>query len=84
MADDKNPNTPKPAKQLTAALAAKCVHRTVIEMVDGKKDGKPVKVPQSKQVPVTEDEVLSFKDYGNYVIVVTVDGQKLTGAVKSE
>ncbi|MEN5179206.1 hypothetical protein ABE501_05415 [Comamonas testosteroni] len=85
MPDDKTTNTNKPARQLTAALVAKCVQRTLIEMVDGKgKDDKPAKVPRPKQVPVTEDEVLSFKDYGTHVVVVTRDGQKLTGTIKAE
>ena len=85
MPDDKTTNTNKPARQLTAALAAKCVQRTVIEMVDDKgKDDKPTKVAKPKQVPVTEDEVLSFKDYGTHVVVVTRDGQKLTGTIKAE
>ena len=85
MPDEKTTNTNKPARQLTAALVAKCVQRTVIEMVDGKgKDDKPAKVPRAKQVPVAEDEVLSFKDYGTHVVVVTRDGQKLTGTIKAE
>ena len=84
MADDKTPNTNKPATQLTAALAAKCVQRTVIVMVDDTKNGKSIKVPKAKQVPVAEDEVLSFKEYGTHVVVVTTDGQKLTGAIKAE
>lgn len=81
---DNNPDTNNPVKQLTAAQAAKCVQRTVTELVDGKVNGKPAKVAQAKKIPVTEDEVLSFKDYGSYVVVVTIDGQKLTGAIKAE
>ena len=75
MADDKNPPA---AKQMTAAEAAKRVKRTVIEMVDGK-EGES-KVPRTKKVAVETAEVLSFKDYGTHVVVVTKDGQKLTDA----
>lgn len=68
-------------KQLTAAEAAKRVKRVVTEFVDFK-DGKGeiVKVPKSKKVPVDADEVLSFKDYGTHVVVVTKDGQKFSSA----
>ena len=66
--------------QLTKAEAAKLVKRSVPKVVDGKlvldKHDKPV----MKQVPVKEDEVLDFKEYVNHVVVVTKDGQKLTGA----
>ena len=40
--------------------------------------------PQPQWFAVAEDEVLSFKDYGTHVVVVTTDGQKLTGAIKAE
>ena len=73
-----NPTTapaPAPAKQMTAAEAAKRVKRPVTELVDGK-DGE--KVPKVKHVAVGVDEVLAFKDYGDYVNVVTKDGQKFT------
>ena len=73
MADPKNPD-----KTLTAAEAARRVQRTVTELVEGKeKDGTPVKVARSKQVAVKAEEVLSFRDYGTHVVVVTTDGQKL-------
>lgn len=69
------------ASAMTAAQAAKKVKRPVIELIDGKgEDGKPVKIEKTKLVPVTEDEVLSFKDYGTHVVVVTVDGQKFSSA----
>lgn len=67
------------AKQMTAAEAAKRVKRTVTELVDGK-DG--AKVPRSKKVAVEAEEVLSFQDYGTHVVVVTIDGQKLTDAAE--
>lgn len=77
MSDDKK----TPDRQLTAAEAAKRVKRTVIELVDGKDaDGKAVKVPKPKDVAVSAAEVLSFRDYGDHVVVVTKDGQKLTDA----
>lgn len=78
MADQDNIKLTKP---MTVDEAAKRVRRTVIEMVDGKDEaGKPVKVPRAKDVAVQAAEVLSFRDYGGYVVVVTKDGQKLTSA----
>jgi hypothetical protein len=63
---DENP------KAMTAAEAAKQVKRPVTELVDGK--------PKTRQVAVKADEVLSFKDYGSFVVVVTKDGQKFSSA----
>ena len=81
MSDDKTKDPTPEAKQMSAAEAAKRVRRTVTEMVDGKNDdGKLVKVPRKKKVPVDAAEVLSFRDYGTHVVVVTKDGQKLTDA----
>lgn len=57
-------------KALTAAEAAKKVRRTVTETVDDKF--------KTKRVPVEAAEVLSFRDYGSHVVVVTRDGQKLS------
>lgn len=78
------PNAKDPAaetKKMTAAEAAKRVKRVVIEMIDGKgDDDKPAKVPRTKKVSVDASEVLSFRDYGTHVVVVTKDGQKLTDA----
>ena len=62
--------------QLTAAEAAKRVQRIVLDLGDGKDK------PQEKRVSVSAEEVLSFKDYGTHVVVVTRDGQKLTGSAK--
>lgn len=68
---DPNPNTPpagdadKAAKSMTKAAAAKAVRRPVVD-----KEGK------TSYVAVKEDEVLAFRDYGDHVTVVTVDGQK--------
>lgn len=82
MSDDKTKNPPEAdakGKQLTAAEAAKRVKRTVIELVDGKDDaGKAIKVPREKEVAVATAEVLSFRDYGTHVVVVTKDGQKFS------
>ena len=75
-----DPNAKDPAadtKKMTAAEAAKRVKRTVTELVEGK-DG--AKVPRAKKVAVEASEVLSFRDYGTHVVVVTTDGQKLTDA----
>ena len=81
MPDPKNPPEADKAKsrELTSAEAAKRVQRTVVELVDGKgEEGKAAKVPREKRVAVKAEEVLSFKDYGTHVVVVTKDGQKLT------
>jgi len=59
---------------LTAADAAKLVKREVI-LPPEKEGGKPV----TKLIPITEKEVLDFKDLGDRVVVVTVDGQKFYG-----
>ncbi len=68
-------------KQMTAAEAAKKVRRTVTELVDGKDGaGNPAKVVRAKTVALDAAEVLTFRDYGTHVVVVTKDGQKLTGA----
>lgn len=78
MSDQDNIKLTKP---MTVDEAAKRVRRTVVEMVDGKDEaGKPVKVPRAKDVAVQAAEVLSFRDYGGYVVVVTKDGKKLTSA----
>ncbi len=58
--------------KLTAADAAKRVQRIVLEPAEGKDKFK------EKRLAVSTDEVLSFKDYGTHVVVVTKDGQKLT------
>lgn len=72
---------PNEAKQLTAAEAAKRVQRPVTEYVDGKDaKGEPIKVARTKLAAVKADEVLSFKDYGTHVVVVTKDGQKFSSA----
>lgn len=62
--------TPETPKAMTAAEAAKKVARPVTTEVDGK--------PVTKKVPVRENEVLSYRDYGTHVVVVTTDGQKFS------
>ncbi|MEJ1497548.1 MAG: hypothetical protein RPU13_13885 [Candidatus Sedimenticola sp. (ex Thyasira tokunagai)] len=41
------------------------------------KDGKPT--DKMRDVAVKTEEVQAFKDYGDYVVVVTTDGKKLRG-----
>lgn len=78
MSDPKNSDADS-SKQLTAAEAAKRVKRTVTELVDVRgPGGKVTKEAKSKRVPVETGEVLSFRDYGTHVVVVTRDGQKLS------
>lgn len=73
---DAAPEAPadEPVKGMTAAQAAKLVFRDVPMLG---KDGKPTGEMAKKAIKA--DEVLSFKDYGAHVVVVTVDGQKFTG-----
>lgn len=65
---------------MTAADAAALVHRMVAKR-DAKgqvvldKDNNPVGVEQA----VEPEDVMSFADYGDHVVVVTTDGQKLRG-----
>lgn len=75
--NDKGAGNAKPDKKLTAAEAAKFVRRTVQVLDDA---GKPT--GKTEERPVSEKEVFSFKEYGDKVVVVTIDGQKLTGAKK--
>lgn len=60
MAEPKQDTDPK---EMTAAQAAKLVFRPAAEP-----DGKPI--------PIKAAEVFAFRDYGDHVVVVTVDGQK--------
>ncbi|MCA0213082.1 MAG: hypothetical protein LCH79_07900 [Proteobacteria bacterium] len=75
-------------KAMTAADAAKRVKR-VIRMREpvmkngapvADEDGKPQFKEFDKRVDIGADEVLSFKDYGTHVVVVTKDGQKFSSA----
>lgn len=67
----------KASTGMTAKDAAKLVKRPISEIVD---DGKGGKKSVIKKVSVSADEVLSFKDYGSHVVVVTKDGQKFSSA----
>jgi hypothetical protein len=68
-------------KEMTAAEAAKQVRRPMTSYVDGKdKGGNPTKVAKVSHVPVEAKEVLSFRDYGSHVVVVTKDGKKFSSA----
>lgn len=62
---------------LDKAAAAKLVKREVPAF---DKDGKPT--GKTKFIDVGADEVFAFKDHGDYVNVVTVDGKKLQGSKK--
>lgn len=61
---------PAPPAPMTAAQAAKAVKRTVTVTAGDK--------TRTTRVPVAEEEVLAFVDYGTHVVVVTVDGQKFS------
>lgn len=61
-----------PTKELTAADVVKVVkRRTLVE------DKGASRVVTS---PLKASEVLSFKDYGTHIVVVTIDGQKFSNA----
>lgn len=76
------PGQNNPKKEMTAEEAAKLVSRQTPKM----KDGKPVldkdKQPEMESKEINADEVLSFRDYGDHVVVVTTSGEKLRGDVK--
>ena len=81
MSDQDKTKPAAEAKPMTVAEAAKRVRRTVTELVDGKDAaGKLVQVPRAKEVAVQAAEVLTFRDHGTHVVVVTKDGQKFTDA----
>lgn len=61
-------------QQMTAAEAAKLVKREApVVGEDGTPTGKV------KPVALDPREVFAYRDHGDHVIVVTVDGQKLRG-----
>ncbi len=64
-------------KPMTAAEAAKLVKRPVPVLDQA---GKPT--GRTEERSVSEKEVFDFKDHGDVVVVVTVDGQKFVGAKK--
>ncbi|MES2401869.1 MAG: hypothetical protein V4573_17895 [Pseudomonadota bacterium] len=77
-----NPPAASDKKAMTAAEAARAVLRPVTTTkVVGKDDkGNQVTETVTKQVKVSANEVLDFKDYGTHVVVVTKDGQKFSSA----
>ncbi len=42
------------------------------------KDGRKMKTYVAVEREMTEADVLSWKDYGQHVVIVTADGQKVT------
>lgn len=72
-------NTPKAdeatPKELTHAQVAALVVREVPEI--DPKTKKPT--GETKKIKVSAEEVFAFKNYGDYVVVITTDGQKLRG-----
>lgn len=74
------------AEKMTKADAAKLVKRMVakIDPKTGKpvldKDSNPVAEPQD----VKADEVMSFAEYPDKVVVVTTSGEKLEGKKKAD
>jgi hypothetical protein len=76
---EKKPET-KADKKMTAAQAAKFVKR----MVPVKDDKGQVVLdkdnnPKTRAVAIGPEEVMSFADYENHVVVVTTSGEKLYG-----
>lgn len=61
----------------SAADAAKLVKREVVVPPKTEKDE-----PTTKLVEIKPEEVFDFKDLGDRVVVVTVDGQKFYGDKK--
>ena len=69
---------PNDTKQLTAAQAAKLVHRQVPVLDDkGQPELDKDDKPKMKKQAIKEDEVLNFADYEDRVVVVTTSGEKL-------
>ena len=68
------------ANELTKAAAAKLVKRQVPIMKEGKVQTNDKGEVVFKDVAVKESEVLSFRDYGDHVVIVTIQGEKLRGA----
>lgn len=71
--------------QMTAAEAAKLVRRMVPKLNDKSeivrdRDGNPVAVPQG----IKAEEVMSFADYGDRVVVVTTSGEKLEAKIEAK
>lgn len=72
MPDPKQDSAATPtSKEMTAAQAARLVSRPPAKEGD-------------KPVAIKANEVLSFRDYGDRVVVVTVDGQKFSSGKDTE
>jgi hypothetical protein len=75
-------------KAMTVAEAARSVKRKIVErkpVIKGgeqarDKDGALVFEEVTREVAIAANEVLSFKDYGTHVVVVTKDGKKFSSA----
>ena len=81
MSDPNANDTATKAKTMTAAEVANRVRRTVVEVVEGKdRQGNPTRAEKTREVRLDPAEVLAHADHGTHVVVVTVDGQKLTDA----
>lgn len=63
---------PQPAAELTTAEVAKKVKRRIV-VEDGGASRTITK-------PIAPEEILSWRDYGTHLVVVTIDGQKHTNA----
>ncbi|CAN5438887.1 hypothetical protein BH10PSE18_BH10PSE18_19000 [soil metagenome] len=80
MSDTQTPIAEEP-KQFTAADAVKKVRRTIIETEKRKdREGNEIQVSRPRKVAIDPTEVMSCKDYGTHIVVVTSDGQKFTNA----
>lgn len=75
-------NTKTEAPALTKEDVAKLVSRGPVAKLD--KEGNPVLdkagQPVLESAPLKPAEVFAWHDYGTHVVVVTVDGQKLSSA----
>lgn len=76
----------KPSKAMTAADAARLVKRKIVErkpVMKGKEqerdaDGALRFEETTREVALSPKDILSFKDYGSHVVVVTTDGKKFS------
>ncbi len=82
-ADKTPPDETTPDQSMTKEQAAKYVTRQVPKQ---DKDGKWVldknQQPVLESVPVEAASIIGWKDYGDHVIVVTEQGEKLRGDKK--
>lgn len=85
-----DPQTPT-KKDMTAAEAARLVKRKIVERKPVMKAGEQVRDKDgvlqfeetTREVSIAASEVLSFKDYGSHVVVVTRDGKKFSSATEA-